>query len=188
MASVLAIAASLVVAVAPAEAHGYVSEPPSRQASCAAKKVANCGEAQWEPQSVEAPKGSMACSGGGKFKEMDDDSLAWPVTNVGTSVQFTWRFTARHSTTTYEYFIGTKRIAVFDAKGKTPGETVTHTVDLSGYPGKQKVFSRWNIADTPMAFYSCMDLNVGRGSPSDGDSTPAPQQHGFWDKLLGVLF
>ena len=58
-----AVVASLMVA-SPASAHGYVSAPPSRQALCASGKVKNCGDIQYEPQSVEGPKGLRSCSGG----------------------------------------------------------------------------------------------------------------------------
>src|SRR3954447_13246727 len=60
------VAASLFVAVAPASAHGYISSPPSRQANCASGAVSGCGDIVYEPQSVEAPKGSTQCNGGGR--------------------------------------------------------------------------------------------------------------------------
>ncbi|NED51405.1 chitin-binding protein, partial [Micromonospora aurantiaca] len=58
--------APLVAVVLPATAafaHGYVSAPMSRQAQCAAR-IVQCGSIQWEPQSVEGPKGLQSCSGG----------------------------------------------------------------------------------------------------------------------------
>jgi chitin-binding protein len=36
---------------------------------------------------------------------------------------------------------------------------VTHTVDLQA-SGRQTVLAVWNIADTPNAFYACIDLNI----------------------------
>jgi predicted carbohydrate-binding protein with CBM5 and CBM33 domain len=38
------------------------------------------------------------------------------------------------------------------------------------------VLAIWNIGDTPMAFYSCVDLNVGGGggNPQDPPATTAP--------------
>src|SRR5918996_2076174 len=89
--TVAAVVASLFVAVAPAQAHGYVSSPPSRQAMCAQGRVANCGDIIYEPQSVEAPKGSMQCNGGGsRFAVLNDNSKNWPAASVGTTVTFTW--------------------------------------------------------------------------------------------------
>lgn len=143
-----------------ASAHGYVSAPMSRQAQCAAG-VVECGAIQWEPQSVEGPKGLMSCSGGNEqFSELDDDGHGWEVTQVGTSLTFTWTLTVQHSTANWEYFIGDQRIANFEDGGAQPPETVEHTVDLSGYNGPQTILARWNVADTANAFYSCVDVNI----------------------------
>lgn len=145
----------------PASAHGYVSDPMSRQAQCAAGLL-ECGQIQWEPQSVEGPKGLQSCSGGNaRFAELDDDSKPWQSTQVGTSVDFTWTLTVQHRTSTWQYFIGGTKIAEFDDGGAQPPATVTHPVDLSGYSGQQKLLAVWNIADTANAFYACVDLQVG---------------------------
>ncbi|RKS76659.1 chitin-binding protein [Actinomadura pelletieri DSM 43383] len=149
--------APLVTVVLPATsafAHGYVSSPPSRQAQCA-QRVVQCGQIQWEPQSVEGPKGLKSCSGGnGRFSDLDDDSKAWRATSVGQSVTFNWTFTARHSTRSYEYFLNGKSLGVFK------GQSSSHTVNLGGVTGRQKVLAVWNIADTGNAFYACVDLQV----------------------------
>lgn len=151
----------LAIPAGTASAHGYISSPPSRQAQCAEGTV-QCGPIKYEPQSVEGPKGLQSCSGGNQsFAELDDDSKGWKATPVGTNVTFNWKLTARHATSTWEYFVGGKRVAVFDDGGKQPGSTVTHNVDLSGVSGKQKVLAVWNIADTANAFYACVDLDVG---------------------------
>ncbi|MGW8554668.1 lytic polysaccharide monooxygenase auxiliary activity family 9 protein [Streptomyces tubercidicus] len=158
-----AIAPLLVVTlpVSPASAHGYVSAPPSRQAQCAAGTV-ECGAIKWEPQSVEGPKGLTSCSGGNsQFAELDDDSKGWQATPVGTSQPFNWRLTARHSTSTWQYFIGGKKIAEFDDGGARPPETVSHTVNFGDITGRQKILAVWNIADTANAFYACIDVTIG---------------------------
>ncbi|MEU4781605.1 lytic polysaccharide monooxygenase [Micromonospora sp. NPDC023633] len=166
-----AVASALAVA-APAQAHGYVSGPPSRQALCAQGRVPDCGQIKYEPQSVEGPKGLRSCHAGiAQFAVLNDDSRGWPATSVGSSVTFTWTNTARHATSNWEYFIGGTRVAVFDGGGQQPGATVSHTVNLGSYPGRQKVLAVWNIADTANAFYSCVDLQVGGGNPSP---TPSP--------------
>ncbi|GAA3441461.1 lytic polysaccharide monooxygenase [Planomonospora venezuelensis] len=170
----LIAAGATVLTASPALAHGYVSSPPSRQAMCAQGKVSNCGPIIYEPQSVEGPKGQRNCHGGvGRFAQLSDESKNWPATSVGTSVNFNWVLTARHATSTWEYYIGGTRIAVFNDQGRQPGATVTHNVNLSGYSGRQKVLAIWNIADTAMAFYSCIDLQIGGGNP-DPDPTPTP--------------
>ncbi|WP_232535141.1 lytic polysaccharide monooxygenase auxiliary activity family 9 protein [Nocardia terpenica] len=155
---------TVVLPMATANAHGYISSPMSRQAECA-QHLLPCGEIQYEPQSVEGPKGQLNCSAGDpRWAELDDDSKPWVVNNVGTTVDFTWTFTARHRTTDWEYWIGNTQIASFSGNDSQPPETVTHTVDLSNYTGRQKLIGIWNIADTANAFYACVDLNIGSGS------------------------
>nr|WP_035284635.1 lytic polysaccharide monooxygenase auxiliary activity family 9 protein [Actinokineospora spheciospongiae] len=152
----------LAIPATPALAHGYVDFPPSRQANCAAGRVAGCGEIIWEPQSVEGPKGLRSCHGGNaRFAQLSDESKNWPTTWVGRQVAFTWRLTARHATSTWQYFIGSTKIAEFNDGGAQPGSTVTHQVDTAGFTGRQKVLAVWNIADTPNAFYACVDLQIG---------------------------
>jgi predicted carbohydrate-binding protein with CBM5 and CBM33 domain len=158
-----------------ARAHGWVSDPPSRQAHCANGAVSHdCQGIQYEPQSVEAPKGSMLCSGGSRFTNLDNDSHAWPRTTIGSTHTFTWNLTANHRTSTWEYFVDGRLFRTIDDGGAQPPSTVRHT--LSGLPaGNHKILARWNIADTPMAFYACMDVNVGGGGPADPPD-PGPGQ------------
>ena len=171
------VASSLAVASSPALAHGYVSSPPSRQALCAAGTVTNCGAIQFEPQSVEAPKGSTQCSGGNaNFSVLNDESRNWPATNVGSSVTFNWVLTARHRTATWEYFVGGTKVATFNDNNAIPNASVSHKVDLSRFRGKQKVLAVWNIGDTAMAFYNCVDVNIGGSgsAPAPAPTTAAP--------------
>lgn len=168
---ILSAIASLIALTVPgmASAHGYISSPPSRQAQCAAGTVP-CGAIQYEPQSVEGPKGLRSCSGGnGRFAELDDDSKNWAVTPVGSTTSFTWHLTARHATSTWQYYIGGTKIAECNDGGAQPGATVTHQVNFGGFSGEQKVLAVWNIADTANAFYACVDVNIGGGG--DGDCT-----------------
>ncbi|WP_067129548.1 lytic polysaccharide monooxygenase [Microtetraspora malaysiensis] len=169
----LAVALATVVVVAsPASAHGYISDPPSRQANCAERRVPNCGQIIWEPQSVEGPKGLRNCSGGdARWAPLDDETKPWPAASVGDTVTFNWLIEARHATSTWEYYVGGTRIAVFDDHGREPGSTVAHTVSLGGRTGRIKVLAIWNIADTENAFYNCVDLQVG---PGGGDPSPSP--------------
>jgi predicted carbohydrate-binding protein with CBM5 and CBM33 domain len=172
LAALGAVMSTLAVA-SPALAHGYVSAPPSRQALCAAGAVADCGPIQFEPQSVEGPKGLRSCDGGlSQFSVLSDESRNWPARAVGESVTFTWVMTARHRTSNWEYFIDGRKIATVDGGNQQPDAVVTHGVDLSAFPGRQTVLAVWNIGDTANAFYSCVDLNVGGGG-GPAPSTPA---------------
>jgi predicted carbohydrate-binding protein with CBM5 and CBM33 domain len=83
------------------------------------------------------------------------------VTQIGSKATFTWRLTASHRTQSWEYFINGTRIASIDGAQAMPGSQVSHT--LQNLPeGYYTILARWNIADTPMAFYSCMDVMVTR--------------------------
>ncbi|MBG0562139.1 lytic polysaccharide monooxygenase [Actinoplanes aureus] len=170
--TVAAVTGSFFVAVSPASAHGYISSPPSRQANCASGAVSGCGDIVYEPQSVEMPKGSKQCNGGGsRFTVLNDNSKSWPAASVGQNVTFSWVLTARHSTATWEYFIGDTLLASFNDGGAQPGATKSHTVNMKGFSGRQTVLARWNISDTVNAFYSCVDLNIGGGGTNP---TPTP--------------
>ncbi|HEX5567200.1 MAG TPA: lytic polysaccharide monooxygenase [Streptomyces sp.] len=151
-----------------AGAHGWITSPPSRQDHCATGRVTGCGDLQYEPQSVEAPKGSRLCSGGSRFTVLDDESKNWPVTQVSSTVTFQWRLTAAHSTSTWDYYVDGVLFRQFDQGGKQPPSNISHT--LTGLPsGKHKILAVWNVADTPNAFYNCVDLQVGSG---DGGTQP----------------
>ena len=158
--ALVAVVGSLVVA-APAMAHGYVSSPPSRQALCAQGKVA-CGAIKYEPQSVEGPKGLRSCNGGkAQFAELNDNSRGWPAASVGSRLTVNWVFTARHATTNWQYYIGNTLLTSIGGNNKQPPATVSHTVNLGGFTGRQTVLAIWNIADTGNAFYSCIDVRIG---------------------------
>ncbi|ANZ38034.1 cellulose-binding protein [Lentzea guizhouensis] len=174
MAAVPAIV--LITPVGSASAHGYVSSPPSRTAQCAQKTVP-CGAPAYEPQSAEGPKGLMNCNGArGDFDELNNDSKGWVATSTGTNLQVTWTFTARHRTRDYEYYINGSRVAYVNGNNAAPVDPVRHTINLSGFSGRQKIFAIWNIADTGAAFYSCIDVNVnGGGTPPPTTNPPTTQ-------------
>ncbi|MFD7023289.1 lytic polysaccharide monooxygenase auxiliary activity family 9 protein [Promicromonospora sukumoe] len=188
----LAVAAAFLVAapsalLPQAQAHGWITSPPSRADHCATGNVGfDCGGLQYEPQSVEAPKGSTQCSGGSGFSVLDDDSLAWPRTTISGDTTFRWQITARHSTSTWEYFVDGQLFKTFDDGGAQPGATVEHT--LSGLPaGDHTILARWNIADTVNAFYQCVDVTVSGAATADADSTTqAPAALGARGTLSAV--
>ncbi|MFF1299405.1 MULTISPECIES: lytic polysaccharide monooxygenase [unclassified Streptomyces] len=116
----LSTAGALVLSSGGASGHGYTDLPVSRQKLCQNGTVANCGDIQWEPQSVEGPKGfpgsgpadGTICSGGhSRFSQLSSPKTpsggAWPTTRVtgGQSYTFRWQFTARHATTDFKYYV-----------------------------------------------------------------------------------
>lgn len=186
-ASALALPLAL---AAPAYAHGYTQSPPSRSYLCSQGAVDNCGAIQWEPQSVEGPKGfpeagpadGHICSGGNtRFQQLDDPRGGdWPATDVtaGQGFDFTWTIKARHATASFRYFITndsydpskpltraeleSQPFLNIDYQGKRPpGTVVNHGTMPSGKSGKQMIVAVWDVADTGNAFYSCADVQFG---------------------------
>ncbi|AXI76387.1 lytic polysaccharide monooxygenase auxiliary activity family 9 protein [Peterkaempfera bronchialis] len=191
-APVLAALAAAALAVplataAPASAHGYTTNPPSRGSLCAQRVVSNCGDIQWEPQSVEGPKGFPAqgpadgtiCAGGNsRFSQLDDPrGGAWPTTRLtaGSTYTFSWHFTARHATTSFRYFVtkpgwdptrpltrSSLEAAPFltvNYNGAQPPGDISHSGTLpTGRTGHHMILAVWDIADTGNAFYSCSDV------------------------------
>ncbi|MYV99304.1 chitin-binding protein [Streptomyces sp. SID3343] len=181
-----ALAVPLLMA-APAGAHGWVTGPPSRSALCANGTVTNCGPIQWEPQSVEGPKGfpgggpadGRLCAGGNStWAPLDNPrNGAWPSTPVtsGGSLTFNWKITARHATTYFRYYVtksswnptqpitrasleSTPFLTV-PYNSRQPETYTSHTATLpSGRSGKAVIFAAWDVADTGNAFYSCSDV------------------------------
>jgi predicted carbohydrate-binding protein with CBM5 and CBM33 domain len=185
----VAAAAPLALATGTADSHGYISTPPSRAAFCAMGTVTNCGQIQYEPQSVEGPKGFPAagpadgtiCAGGNsRFAELDNPrGGAWPTTHLtaGAGYDFKWTLTAAHATTSFRYFITkagwdpTKPLtrAALESQpfltvnygGKAPPYTViNHGTIPTGHSGHQLILGVWDIADTGNAFYSCADVQL----------------------------
>ncbi|MGN9756353.1 lytic polysaccharide monooxygenase auxiliary activity family 9 protein [Streptomyces sp. SD31] len=116
----LTTAGALVLSAGGASSHGYTDLPISRQKLCQNGTVTNCGSIQWEPQSVEGPKGfpgsgpadGQICNAGlGQFAQLSAPRTpsggAWPATKVtgGQSYTFRWQFTAMHATTDFKYYV-----------------------------------------------------------------------------------
>ncbi|MGQ4415375.1 lytic polysaccharide monooxygenase [Streptomyces sp. SAS_269] len=116
----VATAGAFALSTGGASGHGYTDLPISRQKLCQNGTVTNCGSIQWEPQSVEGPKGFPAagpadgqlCNGGlSQFAQLSapktPSGAAWPTTwvNGGQSYTFRWQFTAMHATTDFKYYV-----------------------------------------------------------------------------------
>ncbi|HZG04850.1 MAG TPA: lytic polysaccharide monooxygenase [Streptomyces sp.] len=182
------VAATTVLATGgSAQGHGYTQSPMSRQAYCANGTVANCGSIQWEPQSVEGPKGFPAagpadgqlCSGGNsRFAQLDDPrGGTWPATQLtpGQNLTFTWKMTAPHRTTDFKYYITrngwdptkpltrsaleTQPFLTVHMDGRQPAYTESHQGTVpAGKSGRHVILAVWTVHDTANAFYACSDV------------------------------
>ncbi|PWN52372.1 hypothetical protein IE53DRAFT_409483 [Violaceomyces palustris] len=186
------------------QAHGYVSSPPSRAFLCKQGNATDCGQIQYEPQSVEAPKGlpfiwdgdGKLCSAGlSQFSQLDRQGPGvWSTTLASPVSSFNWTLTAPHATTDFKYFI-TKQgwnssttdglyaddfdsdpFLVVPMHGQVPLPTLSHNITkLPQRSGYQVVFAVWTIDNTANAFYQCLDLDFGESSTA---STTASQSSG----------
>ncbi|MCT4356099.1 lytic polysaccharide monooxygenase [Streptomyces sp. Je 1-79] len=183
----LGVAGASLFATSSASSHGYTDSPISRQKLCANGTVTNCGNIQWEPQSVEGRKGfpgagpadGTICAGGNsQFAQLDDPrGGAWPTTRLtaGQSHTFRWQFTARHSTTDFKYYItkngwnGSQKLtrASLDPQpfltvpynNAQPPATLSHSGTIpAGKTGRHLILAVWTVADTANAFYACSDV------------------------------
>jgi predicted carbohydrate-binding protein with CBM5 and CBM33 domain len=187
--AVVAAAALTLATATPAFSHGYTTSPPSRSYRCAQQQVSGCGSIQYEPQSVEGPKGfpqagpadGHICSANhSEFAPLDDPrGGTWPAASMtsGVSYGFTWTFTAIHATSSFRYFITrsgydpTKPLTrsalepqpflQVNYAGGRPPNPVTHQGTLPSRHGRQLILAVWDIADTANAFYSCADVVFG---------------------------
>ena len=185
----LAVVPMTVLSAGSASAHGYTNSPNSRAYNCGQGTVQDCGQIQYEPQSVEGPKGfpgsgpadGTICAGGiSQFAELDDPrGGGWPATNVGAGQSFTfrWHLTARHSTTSFRYFVTRdgydpgqpltranlepEPFLHVDGQNQQPPADVAHTGTLPNKSGRHLILSVWDIADTGNAFYQCADVDFG---------------------------
>ncbi|MFZ4899289.1 lytic polysaccharide monooxygenase [Enterococcus durans] len=166
-------------------AHGYVTSPGSRAyfgTAAAGNLNQNVGRAQWEPQSIEAPKntfidGKLASAGVTGFEPLDEQTATrWhkSVINPG-NLTISWNLTAQHRTSTWDYYM-TKTgwnpnaplkisdfelIAQIDDNATVPPKIVNQTItvpqDRKGY---HVILAVWNISDTTNAFYQAIDVNI----------------------------
>ncbi|MDT0001619.1 lytic polysaccharide monooxygenase [Listeria cossartiae subsp. cayugensis] len=167
-----------------ASAHGYISKPASRVYLANRGINVGVGAAQFEPQSVEAPKGFPVSgpadgriAGGGKYSLLDAQTAnRWAKVDIESGpLTVEWTLTAPHRTSGWQYFITKKGwdpnapltraslepLATIAADGSTPGTLATQEInipnDRSGY---YVILGVWTIADTGNAFYQVIDANI----------------------------
>jgi chitin-binding protein len=98
-------------------AHGYVESPASRAALCKTGENSNCGNIQYEPQSIEAPDGffesgkldnkmgSAGVSMAASLNEQNQSRWAKTVVTSGQFLNIKWNFTANHITNHFKFYI-----------------------------------------------------------------------------------
>jgi chitin-binding protein len=183
-----------------ASAHGYIMGD-TLTARVALTANADRGPIQYEPQSLEAPKGypetgpadgQLASAGNKSAAKLDEQSAErWVKNDVGTgTVKVDWKFTAPHKTSQWRYFMTR---ADWDPNDKlqrsdfeligtvthdgtpastNPVHTITIPEDRTGY---HVIYAVWDIADTSNAYYNVIDVNVtGHGATGTPAGTTPP--------------
>ena len=145
---------------------------------------------QYEPQSVEGLKGfpqagpvdgHIASANKSTFFELDQQTpTRWNKLNLKTGPNsFTWKLTARHSTTSWRYFITKPNwdasqpltrasfdltpFCQFNDGGAIPAAQVTHQCNIpADRSGSHVILAVWDIADTANAFYQAIDVNLSK--------------------------
>lgn len=191
---ILATAGFTALSTIEVSAHGYISQPISRGYQGNLEKDKNWsaafekyGAVINEPQSLEAPKGyptggpadgRIASANGavGDFKLDQQSASFWTKQTLTTGPNdFTWKFTANHSTSKWHYYI-TKTgwnqnkplsrdefefIGEVDNNGNSSATTPTHTINIpSNRLGYHVILAVWDVADTTNAFYNVIDANI----------------------------
>ena len=171
-----------------AEAHGYTQNPRSRSANCARGVVRDCGPIQYEPQSVEGPKGfpsggpadgKLCAAGFSQFALLDDPrGGTWPAKGPDERRELHLHVDAdrrpRHdgrfatSSPRTDDGIPARHSPGHNSKRHPSSRALQRRAAAhgdfafgqlpSGKSGRHLIYAVWDIADTSNAFYSCADV------------------------------
>lgn len=185
--------------------HGYVGGSQSDvRARAAIRENAGLGSAQYEPQSLEAPKGfpqsgpadGRLASAGGKFGGTLDAAGRdrWIKNSVSPgTIRVEWTYTARHRTSQWRYFLtrpGWNPEAPLSRAqlDLTPVTTITHDGSMSqngvvhhvriptDRSGYHVLYAVWDVGDTSNAFYNAIDLDVYGEPDVDANRPSRPER------------
>lgn len=210
-----ALAIALSTVCGGAMAHGFVSLNDdgniiSRVALCHSvdsegqAKNMDCGDIQYEPQSVEGfdgfPEGGsadgyIASAEIAMARNLDEQtSERWQKRSIEAgSQEFEWTFKANHVAAGFKYYI-TKEgwdqnspltraafdltpFCEVDGNGAMTQDTATHTCDVPEREGYQVILAVWDVGDTDKAFYNAIDVVF------DGDDSQLPG----WEKAGQII-
>ncbi|MFM2587024.1 N-acetylglucosamine-binding protein GbpA [Vibrio sp. TBV020] len=175
-----------------AEARGTLCSSVSTQS----QKNANCGQVQWEPQSIEGPEGfpiggppdgKIASGGLTQFSALNEQTATrWVKTPISHGLNtFEWTFTANHVTRDWKYYI-TKAdwnpntpltrnsfeltpFCTVDGGMVQPPKRVQHECNVPKREGYQVILAVWDVGDTAAAFYNVLDVRFDGNQPEQPD-------------------
>lgn len=179
--------------------HGYVgndeSDVTARQAM---DGNTGLGAIEWEPQSLEAPKGfpeggpedgKIASAGTSIGKNLDEQSSTrWVKNSIRPGeINIGWNFTAPHKTSKWHYYItktgwdqnaplersAFEPLATVEHDGSPASANSTHTVTIpEDHSGYHVILAVWDVADTDNAFYNVIDVDIDSNHPDNPGTDP----------------
>ncbi|PZF58168.1 chitin-binding protein [Curtobacterium sp. MCSS17_008] len=182
-------------------AHGFVGDDSGDPTHTLTARVAmqangDMGGAQYDPQSLEAPKGfpaagpadgHLASAGHTEWSVLDEqgeDRWQKNVVEQG-DVTVNWTYTAPHKTSQWRYYMtkdgwdpndaldrdDLELIETVEHDGSEASNNPSHEITIpSDREGYHVIYAVWDVADTANAFYNVIDVDV---QPGDGE-TPEP--------------
>ncbi|AQS39861.1 hypothetical protein Sps_04778 [Shewanella psychrophila] len=177
-------------------AHAYISTPgaEARGYMCQLGKNSDCGPVQYEPQSLEAPKGfpqlgpvdgKIASAAQGNFSELDEQTpLRWTKNKMEAGpMTMTWHYKAKHKNQGFEYYM-TKQswdpskpltrdsfdltpFCSIAGDGQLTQDDMSHECTVPERSGYQIILGIWSVADTANAFYNVVDVTFDDATPAD---------------------
>ncbi|WP_230352754.1 N-acetylglucosamine-binding protein GbpA [Lelliottia sp. WAP21] len=208
--SKIAFAIATLTVASSAFAHGYIESPASRAYMCKLGQNIDCGNVEYEPQSVERasgfpanslpPDGELASAGIANYSQLDRQSLnAWTKSPMTAGPHtFTWYHTAPHKTTNWRYYITKQNwnpnkpltrdqfeltpFCSVNGNGQAPAARQEMHCNVPERTGYQVIYGVWEIADTANSFYQAIDVDFGHGGHNVPDETPAVVSE--WSKTL----
>lgn len=185
----VALAVSALIISSSSWAHGYIEFPESRAYKCKMQQNYNCGQAAYEPQSIEKdsgfPNGALPLDGElasaslSQFSPLDKQSTnLWVKNRIKPGMNnLTWYNTAPHKTNNWRYYI-TKQdwdqnkpltraafestpFCQIDGHQELPATRVTHSCNVPQRTGFQVIYGVWEISNTINSFYQVVDVDFG---------------------------
>ncbi|MGF6190055.1 N-acetylglucosamine-binding protein GbpA [Serratia sp. 2723] len=185
----IALAVSALIISSGSWAHGYIELPESRAYKCKMQQNYGCGQAEFEPQSIEKDSGfptgpfprdgELASASLPQFSPLDKQSTnLWAKNQIKAGMNnFTWYHTAPHKTSNWRYYI-TKQdwdqnqpltraafestpFCQVDGHQEMPPTRVTHSCNVPQRTGSQVIYGVWEIFDTVNSFYQVVDVDFG---------------------------
>lgn len=185
----VALAVSALIISSGSWAHGYIEFPESRAYKCKMQQNYDCGQAEYEPQSIEKDSGfpigplpldgELASASLSQFSPLDKQSTnLWAKNPIKAGMNnFTWYHTAPHKTQNWRYYITKQNWdqnqpltrAAFESTPfcqveghqELPAARATHSCDVPQRTGSQVIYGVWEISDTINSFYQVIDVDFG---------------------------